>query len=226
MINTLTRIGITITAVYSLVIFALIYGRVSQLITMPLNELGDFLAGVFGPLAIFWLILGFLQQGKELQQSTQALELQAQELNNSVQQQRELVEVTREQVEAELEALKYERQRQVDLAKPNFIFHGVGGSHHGDGTSKLRTTINNTGGTVTHATIFSDGVITFVPNAMPSWETNREHMIEWAYKKIQKNEEINIFIEYTDSLGNRDKKSFVMVIDNSDQHPVVDILIS
>jgi Fe2+ transport system protein B len=57
---------------------------------MPLNNLGDFLAGVFGPLAIFWLILGFLQQGKELQQNTEALEMQADELKKSVNQEKNL----------------------------------------------------------------------------------------------------------------------------------------
>ncbi len=128
MTNILTKIGVAATLFYSLAIVILIQNRIGQLYSMPLNEVGDFLAGVFGPLAIFWLILGFLQQGKELQQSTQALELQAKELNNSVQQQRELVEVSRQQVEAEMEALKYERQRQIDLANPNFIFHGAGGS--------------------------------------------------------------------------------------------------
>lgn len=31
-----------------------------------LNEVGDFLAGVFAPLAFFWLVIGFFQQKKEL----------------------------------------------------------------------------------------------------------------------------------------------------------------
>lgn len=53
-----------------------------------LNEWGDYLAGAFSPLAFFWLIMGYLQQGKELQQNTKALELQAQELQNSVTEQR------------------------------------------------------------------------------------------------------------------------------------------
>lgn len=49
---------------------------------LKLNELGDFLAGTFGPIAFLWLVLGFLQQGRELR-------LQAEELRNSVQQQTE-----------------------------------------------------------------------------------------------------------------------------------------
>lgn len=50
---------------------------------LELNELGDFLAGTFGPVAFLWLVLGFLQQGRELR-------LQSEELKNSVQQQTEM----------------------------------------------------------------------------------------------------------------------------------------
>lgn len=41
-----------------------------------LNSLGDFLAGIFAPVAFFWLILGYVQQGKQLEQNTKALEQQ------------------------------------------------------------------------------------------------------------------------------------------------------
>ncbi|KTB90228.1 hypothetical protein AO073_27160 [Pseudomonas syringae ICMP 11293] len=50
---------------------------------LKLNELGDFLAGTFGPVAFLWLVLGFIQQGRELR-------LQSEELMNSVQQQTEM----------------------------------------------------------------------------------------------------------------------------------------
>ena len=65
---------------------------------MKPDEWGNFFAGFFAPLAFLWLVLGYMQQGQELQLSTQALLLQAEELKNSVQQQRDLVEVTRLQV--------------------------------------------------------------------------------------------------------------------------------
>lgn len=50
---------------------------------MPLNNLGDFLAGVFAPVAFLWLTLGYFQQGDELRQNTQALKMQANELKQS-----------------------------------------------------------------------------------------------------------------------------------------------
>lgn len=48
-----------------------------------LNELGDFIAGAFAPLAFFWLVRGFYQQGKGLEQNSKALKLQAKELKAS-----------------------------------------------------------------------------------------------------------------------------------------------
>ncbi|WP_085703882.1 hypothetical protein [Pseudomonas sp. B15(2017)] len=65
--------------------------KFDDLIALKLNEIGDLAAGVFGPLAFLWLILGYLQQGKELKASTDALKLQAKELNNSVAQQKMMV---------------------------------------------------------------------------------------------------------------------------------------
>ena len=62
-----------------------------------LNELGDFLAGIFAPIAFFWLILGYIQQGKQLDQNTKALEqqekalqLQIDEMKEGVKQQKEI----------------------------------------------------------------------------------------------------------------------------------------
>ena len=42
--------------------------------TGPLNELGDFLAGVFTPAALGWLIYGYLLQSKELGLQSQELQ--------------------------------------------------------------------------------------------------------------------------------------------------------
>ena len=77
-------------------------------LTFPqsLNELGDFLAGIFAPIAFFWLVLGYIQQAKQLEQNTQALKQQEQalrvqvsELRESIEQQRKLVQI--EQVKNE-----------------------------------------------------------------------------------------------------------------------------
>lgn len=48
-----------------------------------LNEFGDFIAGAFAPLAFFWLVRGFYQQGKGLEQNSKALKLQADEIKKT-----------------------------------------------------------------------------------------------------------------------------------------------
>lgn len=62
---------------YTLAFSILNWGNLTPLTS---NELGDFLSGSFAPLAFFILIMGYIQQGKELQQNTEPLRLQADEL--------------------------------------------------------------------------------------------------------------------------------------------------
>ena len=78
-----------------------------------LNELGDFLAGIFAPIAFFWLILGYKQQGKQLEQNTKALEqqeralqLQIDEMREGVKQQVELVQLQRQQLDEQHKMLE------------------------------------------------------------------------------------------------------------------------
>jgi len=89
--NKLAWIGAIFTAVYFSGFTWFIFGRLPELQIMPLNNVGDFLAGAFGPIAFFWLILGFMQQGVELRLSADALKMQADELRASVEQQTALV---------------------------------------------------------------------------------------------------------------------------------------
>lgn len=123
----LTRIGIAITVAYLIAAALLGWGQWDQITDMKPNEVGDFLAGVVGPLALLWLILGYFQQGEELKQSTQALQLQAEELRNSVQQQQALVAVTKMQVEAQMEAFAHEREDQRRSVAPLLVLEDGGG---------------------------------------------------------------------------------------------------
>lgn len=72
-----------------LVIFILVV-RWRELLELKLNELGDLLAGVFGPAAFLWLILGYRQQGLELKNSSEALKHQVIELQRSFHLQKEV----------------------------------------------------------------------------------------------------------------------------------------
>ena len=98
------RFGVGITLLWLLIValFAILGD-----LTCPssLNELGDFLAGIFAPIAFFWLILGYIQQAKQLEQNTQALQqqehalqLQIEEMRESVKQQAESANLQYQQI--------------------------------------------------------------------------------------------------------------------------------
>ncbi|RSO39267.1 hypothetical protein [Acinetobacter lactucae] len=87
---------------------------------MPLNEIGDFLSGVFAPLAFLFLYLGYKQQGYELKQNTKALNLQAAELKNSVEQQEELVKATREELDLIKQQHLDQFKKELVLRQPYF----------------------------------------------------------------------------------------------------------
>ena len=106
--------GIGITVIWLVVIYFVWFfcGLKSP---ESLNELGDALAGIFAPIAFFWLILGYVQQGKQLDQNTKALEqqeralqLQIDEMKESVKQQKEI---------AELQMIKFEMNKIINKPK-------------------------------------------------------------------------------------------------------------
>lgn len=83
------------------------------------NEFGDFLAGAFSPVAFLWLVLGYLQQQRELQQNTEALKLQADELKNSVDQYKEMVSIAREQLLADASLIEDNKKIREIETKPD-----------------------------------------------------------------------------------------------------------
>jgi len=85
--NKLTIFAFIVTFFYFIWLWLLVGGVddvLEQLKGLELNNKGDFLAGAFGPLMLFWLIVGYFQQQKELRQNTEALKKQAVELENAV----------------------------------------------------------------------------------------------------------------------------------------------
>lgn len=108
--------GVIATLIWFLGIYVFSQSNIYNL-PATLNELGDFLAGIFAPIAFFWLILGYIQQGKQLDQNTNALEqqekalqLQIDEMKEGVKQQAELVNIQKTQYE-----------EQQNLLEPRFI---------------------------------------------------------------------------------------------------------
>lgn len=93
--NKLTLFGFFLTVIYFIGLIFLLKDRYNELFTVNINELGDFLAGVFGPVAFLWLVIGYLMQHFELKISRTSVEKQAEEL-----------ELTRQTLEQQLVEFK------------------------------------------------------------------------------------------------------------------------
>lgn len=145
-----TGIGVTISVLYAGLLIAMTIWRWKEIVELPLNSLGDFAAGAFGPMAILWLVLGYFQQGDELKQNTDALRLQAEELANTVQQQRELVALGYEQLKREKRLAQDERNRQVAAARPKFELSIPEAAWEVDGRTILEIDAKNVGAPCSH----------------------------------------------------------------------------
>ncbi|HLD65866.1 MAG TPA: hypothetical protein VJA19_07475 [Pseudomonas sp.] len=101
--------GIVVSVAYLVWLVSIIWPNYGDIKGLDLNELGDFFAGIFGPLAFLWLVLGYFQQSDELKQGTAALLMQAKELNESVKQQEKLTQVSKAQFDLQKSALDDEK---------------------------------------------------------------------------------------------------------------------
>lgn len=175
-----------------------------------LNEWGDFIAGFSAPLAFFWLVLGYLQQGQELKNntemlrlqaeelkhSTDALRLQAEELKNSVEQQTQLVAVTREQIKMESDALAEERQIRRRAALPKFVcthgesFETINGVH-------FRFGVRNVGPTATDVEIRQSNLGPD-PRLYSVFDANSEFVSSSPYRT---DEDFTLSVKYRDADG-------------------------
>lgn len=77
------RLGIFLTILLVSIAILVLHHRelISLYVGLTPNEVGDFLAGIFAPIALCWLVLGYYQQAKELKENTDALKKQGEEAN-------------------------------------------------------------------------------------------------------------------------------------------------
>lgn len=181
---------------------------------MKLNEIGDFLAGFFSPIAFLWLIIGYFQQGEELKLNTKALELQVNELRLSVEQQKELVEVTRADMLLSKESHEREKAKEIRLSQPFFSLHtsNYNGSSHA--IHSLEATLTNHGNEATSLKLScSKGEILESEISVISRGDARQ--IHFLFP----NEPVDSFltsIEYCDGLGVIRKKKISSIVNEYD----------
>lgn len=125
-VSKLGLFGVLATVGYLLLVALVLREKLGELGRLELNNFGDFLAGAFGPLAIFWLVLGFFQQGAELRNSIRSLDLRTRELKGSVMQQKELVGISQKQFQLQKEEFNTAIQRLGESIQPKFIVSYLG----------------------------------------------------------------------------------------------------
>ncbi len=222
----MSKFGITVTAIYIGVLLVFRWHSLPTLAIVPLSEFGDFFAGVFGPLMLFWLILGYIQQQKELQQNTAALELQAQELKKSVEQHKELVKATREQVEADKQALQISKSKERKSAQPDvaILAAGMTSSQHNKKNYAIR--LKNSGKQATSVTFSTDPVIQQVATrpTLQFWDTDSQQQLEWdSQRSGEAPEKLQLIINCKDATNRGYTKMFGLVLLENNEYAVNDV---
>ncbi|CAE6837245.1 hypothetical protein [Xanthomonas arboricola] len=165
-----TKVGLGLTAFYILSMLAYVFCTIDNVLEMDPNEFGDFLAGVFGPLALFWLVCGYFQQGVELRNNARALHLQALELQNSsealksqvkemqasVEQQKEMARLASEQLSHNLELQRKQRFERNRSENPSFRITSVE-SYKSPAPGIGQVNLKNTGASVVIFSHHSNG---------------------------------------------------------------------
>ena len=101
-----TRLGWCVTAFWIICFAALLLAKQDTISKLDLNEWGDLFSGFAAPLALIWLIVGYIQQGEELRLNTQSLQAQEKEFQLNTEALKGQQEEMRRQVEAMLELAK------------------------------------------------------------------------------------------------------------------------
>lgn len=161
------------------------------------NEWGDFLAGSFGPLAIFWLVLGFFQQGQELR-------LQVKELALSVEQQKESVSVTRDALDHDQLLQREKEQARIKSIQPSFSIIASGGSQQGGHNGKITNTVTvtNTRSSASNVSlVFQPPVHAGGLNFKPFWSKGEDVRLSIQFEPTGPPEKRELRISYTDTDG-------------------------
>ncbi|HEY3401509.1 MAG TPA: hypothetical protein VGK03_12855 [Geothrix sp.] len=211
--------GTSISLIWLCGVSAIVFHRRADFFHLKLNELGDLFAGSVAPLAFLWLVLGFLQQGEELQLNTKALELQSEELSKSVEHQKQMVEIARTQLDNELESARAERNAQRESAKPKFVYTGGGGMFT-MGLCNYDIGFRNVGNTATQLSLFIDTP----SNVIGPCEFHSVSRGETCNTRIQFGappiNPIPLSITYFDALGFPGESHFILTRDLNDDHSV------
>lgn len=196
--------GVLVSCVYVTTLCVYAWHVSSLILQMTPDEFATFLSGAFAPLGFLWLVLGFRQQGDELQNSARALWLQGEELRNSVEQQRQLVEVSREQLAYEVAARKETEAEAERAAQPRLVvakgyrsYSGLQQTHE--------VSVHSGGPTCSDVSAIANGNVV-VTKAV--FETGERISFQMSYQRFDEVIPIVLSVKYTDLYGVRRQQKF------------------
>lgn len=168
----------------------------SEIWAMPPNNFGDFLGGSFGPLVLFWIVVSYLLQSKELS-------AQIEELKTSVKAQSNLAETTQAQLQLDIDRRRREEQEREKAILPDFIFPIDPGGSSSSTQIQPSLLIENIGADIVHvsASVHGKNTDTTERNQVVTrWERNGKYQVHWKinqYKNLASTEYYSIRFEYT-----------------------------
>lgn len=119
----LTKWAIGVTVIWLGSIAAYVICNWCKFLTMEPNAIGDFLAGTMSPLALFWLVAGYMQQGEELRLNTEALQAQLKELALQVESTKVIADSSKQQADISREAHEFNRKQNEKLEQERLNEH-------------------------------------------------------------------------------------------------------
>ncbi|AVO55402.1 hypothetical protein [Ectopseudomonas mendocina] len=219
--------GCVLTAVWLVGLGVAVYLNIDKAASMELNSWGDFLAGGFAPLAFFWLVIGYFQQGRELKLSTKALEkqeealkLQVEELRSSVEQQKELVKAAREEMEMTRSEIERERIKDKLNAQPYPEMSQTGMDEH-LGVVKYVVQLANSGAGVTNVELVEKNlecdVVLSQDHRTMRWAKGMDIRFDFSLpveSRLKPSERYAFVISFTDALGDKEQLQLNFVVNN------------
>lgn len=94
--------------------------KFDEFVCLSLNEIGDLLAGMFAPLAMYWLIEAYRQQQKDLSYNRRSLDLQIKELQSSVKATQDIANTARDELRLSEDNHSIEKRAEDNELTPNF----------------------------------------------------------------------------------------------------------
>lgn len=216
-----TLAGWGITVLWLVAVAWMLLPDLDKFLEMELNGKGDFIAGAAAPLAFLWLVIGYFQQGEELQQNTRALTLQGRELalqvielRKSVAAQDRLAAAADGDAALKKAELADRRAAEKRALQPSFFFRCTGMNKPGPNHTKIFYSVRNSGAAVTNLGIeFVAGSVNEVsmPVAIGTLAANADMQFSFTIDRAHGTPP-RMRIHYWDAAADREWQEFQIVL--------------